>query len=59
MIDLCPLLGSEYSEKYILPIFTQLLQDVNTKVRLNLIMNFDKIKSVFLVLLESVIGFIW
>lgn len=46
MTDLCPILGAEETEKLLLPIYTHLLVDGNTKVRLNIVSNFDKIKSV-------------
>lgn len=46
MADLCPILGAEETEKLLLPIYTHLLVDSNTKVRLNIVSNFDKIKSV-------------
>ena len=45
-VDLCGMLGEESTEKTILPIYARLLVDTNTKVRLNVVSNFDKIKAV-------------
>lgn len=45
-VDLCGMLGEELTEKAILPIYARLLVDTNTKVRLNVVSNFDKIKAV-------------
>ena len=40
------MVGSEITEKSILPIYSRLLIDTSTKVRLNIVGNFDKIKNV-------------
>lgn len=46
MADLCPILGAEETEKLLLPIYTHLLVDSNTKVRLNIVSDFELIKNV-------------
>lgn len=46
MTELCPILGTEVTEKYLLPTYTHLLVDSNTKVRLNIVSDFELIKNV-------------
>ena len=51
--DVCAIVGSETTEKLILPVYSRLLADPSTKVRLTVVGNFDKIKSVRFVFLCS------
>ena len=46
MSDLCSILGEQSTEQLLLPIYTRLLVDTNTRVRLNIVSNFDKIKQI-------------
>ena len=45
-VDLGGMLGEELTEKAIPPTEARRLVDTNTKVRLNVVSNFDKIKAV-------------
>ena len=47
---MCAIVGSETTEKLILPVYSRLLADSSTKVRLTVVGNFDKIKSVWVFL---------
>ena len=50
---MCAIVGPETTEKLILPVYSRLLADPSTKVRLTVVGNFDKIKSVRFVFLCS------